>query len=235
MALTLGRGTTVHADSMPEQEGSTRCGRDSEMIKATGAEVTCKTCLKALAKDEAQDIDRIADEILTDRAGTWPSTVNTGTAPTAAPHGTPDYAELDPSLPQHWTYAEIFNEARGVFPSSLMITLGAGDSADMPGTTKRIFPWTTKRIFRGAGWVKYLAHPDGGMDAYPGPTVTQVSVYDISAAPTEPVRYVEQPELMDRIRKLAARSAGTPGYASEPRRFRAGPAGKRGTHGRRHR
>lgn len=125
MALTLGRGTTVHADSMPEQEGSTRCGRDSEMIKATGAEVTCKTCLKALAKDEAQDIDRIADEILTDRAGTW--------------------------------------------------------------------------------------------------------------APTKPVRYVEQPELMDRIRKLAARSAGTPGYASEPRRFRAGPAGKRGTHGRRHR
>lgn len=46
MGIRLGRATTVHADSVESQEAATRCGRDSDMITATDAKVTCKSCAK---------------------------------------------------------------------------------------------------------------------------------------------------------------------------------------------
>lgn len=51
--IRLGRGATVHADSVEGQpwDSVTRCGRSADMIKGVKEAVTCKSCLKLLEGD----------------------------------------------------------------------------------------------------------------------------------------------------------------------------------------
>lgn len=53
MGIKLGRGATVHADSIESQpeDSVTRCGRSADLVQGVTDDVTCKSCVKLTAKD----------------------------------------------------------------------------------------------------------------------------------------------------------------------------------------
>ena len=55
MGVKLGKSSTVHAERTADDlNGSTECGRDSVIVTATSAEVTCKSCIKITEKRAAE-------------------------------------------------------------------------------------------------------------------------------------------------------------------------------------
>ena len=203
MGIKLGRGATVHADSIESQpeDSVTRCGRSADMVKGTPDAVTCKSCIKLTERDDAaRSIGRERTERKTESE---PETVELYATTAEVRRLSADYVKADESAePRHFDYVDVFEAATRNNQGTVTIALRPQDTAVAPGTTKK--------VFQGPGVVEYHTYPDGGVDAV---NVTATLIHKPMVRVVETMTVEEfQAEAVKIIEEGPYRDPATPAY-----------------------